>query len=204
VARRTSRPYFDRTLEKIRAKQPRFFAAVVEDARFAAHARGERDEFHGRLDAALQAVRLMCVTDAFFAQACYRAQARLDALRVPVLPYVAKRLAMMSAQVCVGRTVVIHPGILIGHGQVVIDGFAEIHSGVSIFPWVTIGLRGNQFRGPVIGEMVRIGTGAKVLGAVTVHRGAKIGANAVVITDVPAGVTMVGAPARPVRAADAV
>ena len=54
-------------------------------------------------------------------------------------------------------------------------------------------------RGPVIGDRVFIGTGAKVLGAITVGDDARIGANAVVIEDVPAGATVVGAPARVVQ-----
>jgi serine O-acetyltransferase len=141
-------------------------------------------------------------SDAFLALAFYRAQARLDAIGVPVLPRVAHRLAMMTAQVCIGRAVLIHPGVYLTHGQVVIDGFIEIHSGVVILPWVTIGLRAGNYRGPTIGRDVCIGTGAKVLGSIIVHRGAQIGANAVVIHDVPARATVVGIPARPVSQPD--
>jgi serine O-acetyltransferase len=82
--------------------------------------------------------------------------------------------------------------------MVVIDGFVEIHRGVRIMPGVTIGVR-DGFRGPTIKQDVRIGTGAKVLGAITVGRGARIGANAVVIDDVPPRTTAVGIPARIVR-----
>ena len=53
----------------------------------------------------------MCVSDAFLAQACYRAKARLQSLGVPVLPFIAHRLAMMTAQVCIGDPVVVRPGI---------------------------------------------------------------------------------------------
>ncbi|MDP3767886.1 MAG: hypothetical protein Q8S13_07710, partial [Dehalococcoidia bacterium] len=56
---------------------------------------------------------------------------------------------------------------------------------------------------PAIGDGVAIGTGAKVLGPVTVGDGARIGANAVVIDDVPPGATVVGAPARVVQTAPA-
>ena len=65
-------------------------------------------------------------------------------------------------------------------------------------PGVTIGVR-DGFRGPTIKPDVRIGTGAKVLGAITVGRGARIGSNAVVLDDVPARATAVGIPARIVR-----
>jgi len=141
---------------------------------------------------------LMWVSDAFLAQACYRAKARMQALGIPVVPRVAHRLAMMTAQVCIGDPVVVHPGVYLAHGQVVIDGFVEVHRGVVIFPWVTIGLRGGNIQGPTIGRDVHIGTGAKVIGPVTVGPRARIGANAVVVDDVADGTTVVGSPARAV------
>jgi serine O-acetyltransferase len=185
-----------------RSKQPRFFQALVADARVTAAAHGERSQFRGRADAVCQALRLMWTSDAFLAQAFYRAQARLDALGVPVLPRIAHRLAMIISQVCIGRAVLVHPGVHLAHGQVVIDGFIEIHSGVVIGPWVTIGLRHGNYRGPTIGRDVRIGAGAKVLGSITVSRGAQIGANAVVVEQVPARATVVGIPARRVGETD--
>lgn len=197
------KPYFDALLAEVRTRQPRFFTAVVGDARMYAMARGERHRFRGRLDALCQVVRLMWVADAFFALVLYRAQARLDALRVPVLPRLAKHLAIITGQVCIGRTVVIQPGVYIAHGQVVIDGFITIGREVLILPSVTIGLRQGEMRGPTIGHGVQIGTGAKVLGNITVHRDVTIGANAVVVDDVPPGVTVVGVPARVVNTAAA-
>ncbi len=182
----------------VREHHPHFVHALIADAKVAAAYRAERFEFRGRLDAVLQAVRLMWVSDAFFAQACYRAKARLQSLRIPILPRVAHRLAMMTAQVCIGDPVVVQPGIYLAHGQVVIDGFVEIQRGAVIFPWVTIGLRAGDFRGPTIGRGVHIGTGAKVIGPVTIGANAQIGANAVVVDDVPANTTVVGIPARPI------
>jgi serine O-acetyltransferase len=180
----------------VRARHPRLREALVADARITAAHRGERAEFRSALDAALQIARLAWVSDAFLAQALYRVKARLQALGVPVLPRVAHRLAMAIAQVSIGDPVVVHPGVYILHGQVVIDGPAEVHPGVTIGPWVTVGLRAGDFRGATIERDVSIGTGAKVIGAVRVGAGARIGANAVVVADVPAGVTVVGAPAR--------
>jgi serine O-acetyltransferase len=180
----------------LRSRHPRLRDALLEDARITARYRGERHEFRSRLDAAVQMARLAWVSDAFLAQALYRVKARSQALGVPVLPRLAHRLAMATAQVSIGDPVVIHPGMYILHGQVVIDGPAEIHSGVTIAPWVTIGLRAGDLRGATIERDVSIGTGAKVIGAVRVGAGARIGANAVVVNDVPAGVTVVGAPAR--------
>jgi serine O-acetyltransferase len=194
-----SRDRRDRLRAEIRARHPGFLEALLADAKITASYRSERAKFRGRADALVQALRLMCVSDAFLGLALYRAKARLQALGVPVLPWIAHRLAMMTAQICIGDPVVVRPGVYIAHGQVVIDGFVEIHRGVVIFPWVTIGLRAGDVRGPTIGRDVHIGSGAKVIGPVTVHRSARIGANAVVVTDIPARTTVVGAPARPVR-----
>jgi serine O-acetyltransferase len=184
----------------VRARHPHFLAALIADASVTASYRAERSEFRGRADAVLQALRLMWVSDAFFAHACYRAKARMQALGIPVLPRLAHRLAMMTAQVCVGDPVVMQPGVYIAHGQVVIDGFVEVDRGVVIFPWVTIGLRAGDFQGPTIGRDVHIGTGAKVIGPIKVGAGARIGANSVVVDDVDERITVVGSPARPAQA----
>lgn len=182
--------------DAIRAKHPPFFEALVADAQLTALYRGERSDFRSRGDALVQALRLMWVSDAFLAQALYRLKARLQALEIPVVPRLVHRLATATAQVCIGDPVVIHSGVYIAHGQVVIDGLVEVHSGAVLFPWVTVGLIAGNMQGATIERDVHIGTGAKVLGPVKLGAGARIGANAVVIHDVPAGATAVGVPAR--------
>lgn len=182
----------------IRARHPRLREALAADARVTALHRGERHDFGSRLALACAVLRLMWVSDAFLAQALYRAKARMQALGVPILPRLAHRLAMAIAQVSIGDPVVVAPGVYIVHGSVVLDGLVEIGPGAVIFPFVTVGLRAGNVRGPAIEADVSIGTGAKVIGPVRVGAGARIGANAVVVDDVPAGATVVGAPARPV------
>lgn len=182
----------------IRARHPRLREALAADARVTAHYRGERHEFTSRLDLALQVLRLAWVSDAFLALALYRAKARMQTLGVPVLPRLAHRLAMAIAQLSIGDPVVVHPGIYVVHGQVVADGLVEIHSGAVLSPWITIGLRAGDVRGATIEAGATISTGAKVIGPVRIGAGAVVGANAVVVDDVDAGVTVVGAPARPV------
>jgi serine O-acetyltransferase len=184
-------------LRTLRARHPRLREALTADARITAAYRGERHEFRSPVDAVLQMVRLAIVSDAFLAQALYRVKARLQGLGVPVLPRVAHRLAMVVGQVSIGDPVVVQPGIYILHGQIVIDGTVEIGSGVTIAPFVTIGLRAGDYQGATIERNVSIGTGAKVIGPVRIGEGATIGANAVVVDDVPAGATVVGVPARP-------
>jgi serine O-acetyltransferase len=182
----------------LRGRHPRLREALVADARITARYRGERDEFRSRADAAVQIARLAWVSDAFLAHALYRVKARLQARGVPVLPRLAHRLAMALAQVSIGDPVVMAPGVYLLHGQVVIDGLVEIAEGAVIAPWVTIGLRAGDVRGATIERDVSIGTGAKVIGPVRIGAGATVGANAVVVDDVPPGVTVVGAPAAPV------
>lgn len=189
-------PNADSLWRGIRARHPALRDALLADARVYARHRGERHEFRSRLDAAAQIARLALVSDAFLAQALYRLKARLQALGVPLLPRVAHRLSVALAQVSIGDPVVVAAGIYILHGQVVIDGLAEIGTGVTIGPFVTIGLRSGDLRGPTIEPNVAIGTGAKVIGPVRIGAGARIGANAVVVEDVPTGATAVGVPAR--------
>jgi serine O-acetyltransferase len=183
-------------MRELRQKHPGLRSAIGADLRLAAANRAERCEFRSRWDALAMALRLAWISDAFFAQSMYRLKAWLQKVGVPVLPRLAHRWAMSSAQVCIGDPVIVHPGVYLAHGQVVIDGIVEVHSGAVIFPFVTIGLRAGNFQGPTIGPDVHIGTGAKVIGPITVGAGARIGANAVVVDDVPPGVTVVGVPAR--------
>ena len=161
----------DALWRSIRARHPGLREALLADARITAKYRGERHRFRSRRDAVAQVVRLMWVSDAFLAQALYRVKARLQALRVPVLPRLAHRLAMAIAQVSIGDPVVVHPGVYILHGQIVLDGIVEVHPGTVIAPWVTVGLRRGSFVGPTIGRNVRIGTGAKLLGPIEVGPG---------------------------------
>src|SRR6187401_2684790 len=102
----------------------------------------------------------------------------------------------------------IHPAASVGadlfidHGSgVVIGETAEIGDRVTLYQGVTLGGTGfaRGKRHPTLGDDVTIGSGAKLLGPVTVGHGAKVGANTVVIQDVPANSTVVGNPGHPVR-----
>jgi len=104
----------------------------------------------------------------------------------------------------------IHPGAMIGrrffidHGACVVIGeTAEIGDDVTLYHGVTLG--GTSWsagkRHPTVKDGVLIGAGAKVLGPIIVGAGARIGANSVVVEDVPPGMTVVGIPGRVVREA---
>ncbi|MBK9343504.1 MAG: serine acetyltransferase [Dehalococcoidia bacterium] len=130
----------------------------------------------------------------------YRFQAWARAHRVPIIPFCCRRLTMVLAGVSIGDHVQIGPGLLLNHGHVIIDGEVTIGPDCSISPFVTLGLNTGgpdvSLVGPTLGRFVFIGTGAKVLGPVTVGDNARIGANAVVMIDVPENSTAVGVPAR--------
>lgn len=102
----------------------------------------------------------------------------------------------------------IHPGATIGrrffidHGACVVIGeTAIVGDDVTLYHGVTLG--GVSWtpgqRHPTLGDNVLVGCGAKILGPITVGSGSRIGANSVVIEDVPPGVTVVGIPGRIVR-----
>jgi serine O-acetyltransferase len=102
----------------------------------------------------------------------------------------------------------IHPAARIGsdffidHGSgVVIGETAEIGDRVTLYQGVTLGGTGfaRGKRHPTLEDNVTVGSGAKLLGPVTVGRNAKVGANTVVIEDVPPETTVVGNPGHPVR-----
>ena len=177
-----------------RTRHAGFREAVLADARVAAAPR--RRAQADRAGAWARVLRLAWESDAFLALMLYRAKARLQSLGVPLLPRLAHRLAMAIAQVSIGDPVVRANGRVPVHGQVVIDGLVEISGDTEIGPFVTIGLVAGDVVGPTIGRGVRIGTGAKVLGPIQVGDGAVIGANSVVLSDVPAGATAAGVPAR--------
>jgi serine O-acetyltransferase len=95
----------------------------------------------------------------------------------------------------------IGPGLFIDHGMgIVIGETTEIGEDVTLYQGVTLGGTGKQTgkRHPTVHDGVIVGTGARVLGPVDIGEGAKLGAGAIVIKDVPPNSTVVGNPGRPV------
>lgn len=117
------------------------------------------------------------------------------------------KVLKILVQICTGVDLpceaVVGRRLVIEHfGGVIVSGDAVIGDDVVLRHGVTIGLKHTGERGaPIIGNRVDIGAGAKILGAVHIGDGAVIGANAVVLTDVPAGALAVGIPARIKRTA---
>jgi serine O-acetyltransferase len=132
----------------------------------------------------------------------HRLAHKLYCWRVPLAP----RLISQVSRFITG--IEIHPGATIGrrffidHGMgVVIGETTEIGNDVLLYQGVTLGGTGNESgkRHPTLGNNVVVGTGAKVLGNITVGDNVKIGAGSVVVHPVPDNSTVIGVPGRVVR-----
>ena len=135
------------------------------------------------------------LTDGTFAMACYRAMAWSHRYRLVPLAMVFNKVNAVLGQCIIGRGAVFGPGFVLVHSQgVVINGSVRGGSRVFIEHQVTIGAE--KLQSPTLGDRVFIGAGAKIIGAVSVGNDVRIGANAVVVKDVPDNVTVGGIPAR--------
>jgi serine O-acetyltransferase len=121
---------------------------------------------------------------------------------VPVFPRAIAAFARAVTGIEIHPAATIGDGFFIDHGMgVVIGETAEIGADVTLYQGVTLGGTGfaTGKRHPTVQDNVTIGSGAKLLGPITVGHGSKIGANSVVIHDVPPNSTVVGNPGHPVR-----
>ena len=126
----------------------------------------------------------------------------LHAAGVPLLPRLIATIARAITGIEIHPAARIGDGLFIDHGMgVVIGETAEIGTDVTLYQGVTLGGTGfaTGKRHPTVQDNVTIGSGAKLLGPITVGHGAKVGANSVVIHDVPPNSTVVGNPGHPVR-----
>jgi serine O-acetyltransferase len=129
----------------------------------------------------------------------YRTANTLYRWKVPVLPFVIQQLLRVGLGCFIPyKTRIGNKNVHFGHNGlgVVLDYRCVIGNNVRIDQHVTIGIRWDEDIAPVIGDNVRIGAGAKVLGSIRVGDNARIGANAVVLQNVPDGATAVGVPAK--------
>ena len=127
---------------------------------------------------------------------------RLYRMHLKLLARVTSQFAKFLTGIEIHPAAKIEGGVFIDHGTgVVIGETAEVKSGVAIYQGVTRGGTGRETgkRHPTTEKDVVISSGAKVLGGFTVGEGAKIGAGAVVLKEVPPHATVVGVPGRVVR-----
>lgn len=128
----------------------------------------------------------------------FRLSAYLLQLGIPVLPRLLYALNRVLFAIALPPSVKVGSEVLFGYSGlgIVVHARAVIGDRVTIGQNVTIGGRSGLHEVPVIEDDVEIGAGACVLGPIRIGRGARIGANAVVLQDVPPGAVAVGVPAR--------
>ena len=137
-------------------------------------------------------------TDGTAAMVLYRLMQWAAHRRLSPLALLFNKLNVVFNNCIIGRGAVFGPRFVLIHATgVVINGAVRGGSDVRVEHQVTIGTEGR--RAPILSDHVFIGAGAKIIGGVRVGNDARIGANAVVVHDVPAHCTVVGVPARIVR-----
>lgn len=145
-----------------------------------------------------KAVIKVLLTDGTPAMIWYRLMQGARRWRLVPLEMLFNRMNTICCGCIIGRGADFGPGLVLVHSiGVVINGNVRGGAGVKIEHQVTIGAEKRQ--SPEIGDNVFIGAGAKIIGPVVIGEGAKVGANAVVVANVPSFSTVVGIPARVVR-----
>ena len=135
----------------------------------------------------------------FHAIVAHRIIHRLHATGLPLVPRFLSNLVRFTTGIEIHPAARIGKRFFIDHGMGVLIGeTAEIGDDVTLYKGVTLGgtSLGHGKRHPTVGNGVVIGTGATILGAIVVGDGARVGANSVVVRDVPSNATVVGIPAR--------
>jgi len=167
-----------------------------------------RKDFHAALSmdpAATSKVEVVLTYAGFHALLFYRLAHRLWKWRVPFIPRALSQFGRFITGIEIHPGATIGSGMFIDHGMgVVIGETSEIGDNVTLFQGVTLGGTGKQRgkRHPTIGSHVVVGAGAKVLGPIRIGDYVKIGANSVVLQDVPDHSTVVGIPGKIVRIKD--
>jgi serine O-acetyltransferase len=163
---------------------------ILSDLRAKARWCYERDDWKG--------VAKVLLTDGTAAMVWYRLAQAARRWRLAPLEMLFGRLNAIFCGCVIGRGAEFGPGFVLVHSLgVVINGSVRGGADVKIEHQVTIGAEKRS--SPVLGDDVFIGAGAKIVGAVTIGTGARVGANAVVVKDVPPHCTVVGIPAKVVR-----
>ena len=138
------------------------------------------------------------LTDGTPAMFWYRLMQWARRWRLVPLEMLFNRINSCFCNCIIGRGAEFGPGFVLIHGTgIVINGAVRAGANVKLEHQVTIGAERRQ--SPTLGDDVFVGAGAKVLGSVSIGTGARVGANAVVVEDVPPHSTVVGIPARVVR-----
>lgn len=138
------------------------------------------------------------LTDGTAAMIWYRLMQAARRWRLAPLEMLFNKLNAVCCHCIIGRGAEFGPGFVLIHSTgVVINGQVRGGENVHLEHQVTIGAQARK--SPVLGNRLFVGAGAKIVGPVTIGDDCRIGANAVVVHDIPAGATAVGIPAKVVR-----
>jgi serine O-acetyltransferase len=134
-------------------------------------------------------------TDGTFAMVVYRLMQASQRLRLVPLAMLFNKINCVLGRCVIGRNADFGPGFVLIHSHgIVINSSVRGGRDIKLEHQVTIGAEKERF--PVLGDNVFIGAGGKIVGGVRIGNNARIGANAVVVKDVPDNATAVGVPAR--------
>ncbi len=167
-----------------------------------------RRDFHAALSmdpAATSRLEVALTYAGFHALLFHRFAHWMAKKRIPFFPRALSQVARFITGIEIHPGATIGSGLFIDHGMgVVIGEMTEIGDNVTLFQGVTLGGTGKQRgkRHPTLGSHVVVGAGAKVLGPIRIGDYVKIGANSVVLQDVPDHSTVVGIPGKIVRIKD--
>jgi serine O-acetyltransferase len=146
-------------------------------------------------DASPRSIVKTMLTDGTFAMIVYRLMQASQRARLSPLSMIFNKVNGILGGCIIGRGADFGPGFVLIHSDgVVINSSVRGGSNIKLEHQVTIGAE--RYQSPVLGDDIFVGAGAKIVGPVTIGSRARIGANAVVIADVPDGATAVGVPAR--------
>jgi len=177
---------------------PATFARVWKEIRRDVRAAQERDPAARDVGSS----EILAIWPGVHAVLAHRVAHALFEAHIPFAPRLIAGVARLLTGIEIHPAARIGRGLFIDHGMgVVIGETAEIGDDVTLYQGVTLGGTGFSCgkRHPTVEDNVTIGSGAKLLGPITVGHGSKIGANTVVIHDVPPNSTVVGNPGHPVR-----
>ncbi len=149
----------------------------------------------------MSAVVQTLLTDGTAAMFWYRAMQWSQRWRLVPLSMIFNKINAICCQCIIGRNADFGPGFVLIHSQGVVIN-SNVRGGRQIFVehQVTIGAEKNQT--PILADNIFIGAGAKIIGPVRIGKFSRIGANAVVVHDVPEGATVGGIPAKVLRQRD--
>jgi len=137
-------------------------------------------------------------TDSTMAMVYFRLMQGARRRRLGLLEMVFSRLNGIFCNCVIGRGAEFGPGFVLIHADGIFIN-RDVRGGERIYVEHQVTIGADRGVSPTLGNDIFIGAGAKIIGPVTIGDGARIGANAVVVKDVPAYATVVGVPAKVVR-----